>query len=127
MEHASAADRIDKDVQLDEKKPKCRHGQAGAYPGKKGSLIRGMVGVISDHWISPRTTNMKLRADRIVMTAAQSNDDGRGPALAGAARTRMHAAARRGARTIRNRRISSLNSFFIAPVWLISTRMMRPT
>jgi hypothetical protein len=49
IEHASATDPIDKDVQLDEKKSKCRHGQSGAYPGKKGSLVRRVVCVVSDH------------------------------------------------------------------------------
>jgi hypothetical protein len=49
MGYASATDRIDKDIQLDEKKSECRHGQAGAYPGKKGSLIRRVVRVVSDH------------------------------------------------------------------------------
>jgi hypothetical protein len=47
--YASATDCIDKDVQLDEKKSKCRHGQAGSYPGKKGSLVRRVVCVVSDH------------------------------------------------------------------------------
>jgi hypothetical protein len=45
---AIVADCINKDVQLDEKKSKCRHGQAGAYPGKKGSLVRRVVCVVSD-------------------------------------------------------------------------------
>src|SRR5712675_3277719 len=49
MGHASATGRIEEDVQLDEKKSKCRHGQAGAYPGKKGSLVRRVVGVVRDH------------------------------------------------------------------------------
>src|SRR3984893_15273556 len=48
-DYASATDRIDKDVQLAEKKSKCRHGQAGAYPGEKGSLVRRVVCVVSDH------------------------------------------------------------------------------
>src|SRR5216684_5523822 len=47
--YASATDCFDKDVQLDEKKSKCRHGQAGAYPGKKGSFVRRVVRVVSDH------------------------------------------------------------------------------
>jgi hypothetical protein len=49
MRYASATDRIDKDVQPDEKKPKSRHSQAGAYPGKKGSLVRRVVCVVGDH------------------------------------------------------------------------------
>src|ERR1700730_16248580 len=56
MGYASATDRIDKDVQLDEKKSKCRHSQPGAYPGKKGSLVRSVVCVVGDHCISPRAT-----------------------------------------------------------------------
>src|SRR5229473_8162649 len=60
MGYASATDRIDKDVQLDEKKSKCRHGQAGAYPGKKGSLVRRVVGVVRDHCIAPRARNIEL-------------------------------------------------------------------
>jgi hypothetical protein len=44
--------RIKKDVQLDEKKSKCGHGQAGAYPGKKSSLVSRVVGVPGNHRIS---------------------------------------------------------------------------
>ena len=49
MGYVSAADRIDKEVQLDEQKSKCRHGQAGPYPGKKGSLVRRVVCIVGDH------------------------------------------------------------------------------
>jgi hypothetical protein len=48
-EYASASEHIDKDVQLDEKKSKCGCGQAGTYPGKKGSLVRRVVGVVGYH------------------------------------------------------------------------------
>ena len=37
------------DVQLEEKKTKCGHRQAGTYPGKKGPFVRSVVCVISDH------------------------------------------------------------------------------
>src|ERR1700682_4707788 len=47
--YASGTDRIDKDVQLDEKKSKCRYGQAGADPRKKGSLVGCVVCVVGDH------------------------------------------------------------------------------
>src|SRR5229473_1329298 len=60
MGYASATGRIEEDVQLDEKKSKCRHGQAGAYPGKKGSLVRRVVGVVRDHCIAPRARNIEL-------------------------------------------------------------------
>jgi hypothetical protein len=50
MGQAPATYRV-KDVQLDEKKSKCGHGQAGAYPGKKGSLIGRVVGILGDHRI----------------------------------------------------------------------------
>jgi len=49
MEYASATDRVHKEVQLDEKKSKCRHSQPGAYPGKEGSLVGRVVRVIGDH------------------------------------------------------------------------------
>src|SRR5712672_2450078 len=49
MGEAPATHRINTDVQLDEKKTKCGHGQAGTYPGKKGSLVRRVVCVVSDH------------------------------------------------------------------------------
>jgi hypothetical protein len=43
MGYFSTTNRIKKDIQPDEKKSKRRHGQAGAYPGKKGSLARRVV------------------------------------------------------------------------------------
>jgi hypothetical protein len=49
MGWAPVTNRINKDVQLDEKKTKCGHSQAGTYPGKKGSLVRRVVCVVSDH------------------------------------------------------------------------------
>jgi hypothetical protein len=49
MGWAPATNRINKDVQLDQKKTKCGYGQAGTYPGKKGSLVRCVVCVVSDH------------------------------------------------------------------------------
>src|SRR5260370_36942955 len=45
MGYASATGRIEEDVQLDEEKSKCRHGQPGAYPAEKGSLVPRVVGV----------------------------------------------------------------------------------
>src|SRR5882672_9959885 len=48
MGWASATNHVDKDVQLDEKKTKSGHGQAGTYPGKKGSLVRRVICVVSD-------------------------------------------------------------------------------
>jgi hypothetical protein len=40
---ASATHRINKDVQLEDKKSECGHGQAGAYPA------RSPLGVVSAH------------------------------------------------------------------------------
>jgi hypothetical protein len=53
MGRAPATYRIDEDVQLDEKKPECDHGEAGAYPCKKGSLVGRVVGIPRDHRIFP--------------------------------------------------------------------------
>jgi HD superfamily phosphohydrolase YqeK len=41
MRQASATHRINQDVQLEEKKSECWHGQAGAYPA------RSQLGVVS--------------------------------------------------------------------------------
>src|SRR3979490_2996944 len=49
MGDASAPARSEEDVRLEEKKPNRRHAKAGAYPGKKGSLVRRVVGVVRDH------------------------------------------------------------------------------
>jgi hypothetical protein len=43
MRQASATHRINKDVQLEEKKSECGRGQAGVYPA------RSPLGVVSDH------------------------------------------------------------------------------
>jgi hypothetical protein len=61
MGRAPATYRIKKHVQPDEKQSKCGHGQAGAYPGKKGSLVGRVVSVPGDHRIFPHNQDATPR------------------------------------------------------------------
>ena len=65
MRQAAASGDIDKYVQLEEKKSERGHGKARAYPGKKGSLVRGVVCVVGDHLIFPAQPTLDHGTDEI--------------------------------------------------------------